>query len=264
MKKTSVGDTHTYAALEAAEATVLTVGPAPDYALYQSLMIAKGYSYEVSMECDNGFQKIYHDLSIKQLSKCKTALSLKKDVDPALLKGFKIPYSTTMRHIVPTAWNEDIFETIDKDNCPITGCARYLPGCNTPITGITNMMFQTNDGKIQLNVNANANKGWKTHICVVCTNGEQDISQDHYVGEQGNVCAFGFDVIKDPLPATITTFDYDDSAGSNRKIGTGYTSFFKVKSAVMGQNCALQNENACVLFEKDCKTKYTGENVSMT
>jgi len=55
LKKTSVGDTHTYAALEAAEATVLTVGPAPDYALYQSLMIAKGYNYEVSMECDNGF-----------------------------------------------------------------------------------------------------------------------------------------------------------------------------------------------------------------
>lgn len=33
----------------------LTVGPAPAYALYQDLTVAKGYSHKVRYYCDNGF-----------------------------------------------------------------------------------------------------------------------------------------------------------------------------------------------------------------
>jgi hypothetical protein len=80
------------------------------------------------------------------------------------------------------------------------------------------------------------------------------------VAEQGNVCAFGFEEIKDPLPKTTTNFEYDGSQGSERKIGTGYSSFFKQLNKL---ECALQNQDACVLFEKDCKTKYLGKNVVM-
>jgi len=93
------------------------------------------------MECDNGYQKIYHPMTITQTSKCKTALRRKKDVDPKLLQGFKIPYSNTLRYVVPTVWNKEVFESIDTAICPITECQQYLPGCNTPITGITNMIF---------------------------------------------------------------------------------------------------------------------------
>jgi len=151
-----------------------------------------------------------------------TALGLKKDVDPKLLKGFKIPFSDSLRQFIPTVWNGEIFESIDNTVCPITSCTQYLPGCNTPITGLTNMMFITTAGKIQLNVNSNGAKGWKTEICVVCTNGAQKIHVDNFVAEQGNICAFGYDVKKDPLEKKITSFEYDDSAGSKRKIGTGW------------------------------------------
>jgi hypothetical protein len=76
------------------------------------------------------------------------------------------------------------------------------------------MMFMNYAGKWQLNVNQNAAKGWKTEVCIVCTNGEQDIHIDNYKAEQGNVCAFGYEEIKDPLPKTTTNFEYDGSQGS--------------------------------------------------
>jgi len=75
------------------------------------------------MECDNGYQKIYHPIDLKQTSKCKTALGLKKGYDKKLTEGFKIPYSTELRKIIPTVWNEDIFESIDTVVCPITSCS---------------------------------------------------------------------------------------------------------------------------------------------
>jgi hypothetical protein len=59
------------------------------------------------------------------------------------------------------------------------------------------------------------------------------VSLDNFVAEQGNVCAFGFDVIKDPLAEKLTNFAYDASSGSSRKLGTGYTSFFKPADANM-------------------------------
>ena len=73
-------------------------------------------------------------------------------------------------------------------------------------------------------------------MCIVCTNGEQKISVDNYVGEQGNVCAFGYDVIPTPLEKKITNFGYNSG---NRKIGVGYTSFFKAANANMATNCVL-------------------------
>ena len=124
-------------------------------------------------------------------------------------------------------------------------------------------MFLNKPAGIQLSVNTNALRGWKTEICIVCTNGAQKITADNFVAEQGNVCAFGFDVLPDPLSEKLTNFAYDGSPSSNRKLGTGYTSFFKAKDGTMKENCVLQNQDACVLFEKDCKTKYTGTNVEM-
>jgi hypothetical protein len=50
---------------------------------------------------------------------------------------------------------------------------------------------------------------------------------DNYVAEQGNVCAFGYDVIKDPLPESTLKFPYNPDDGSKRKIGSGWSSFFK-------------------------------------
>ena len=73
----------------------------------------------------------------------------------------------------------------------------------------------------------------------MCTNGAQKITLDNYVGEQGNVCAYGFDVVKDPLTKKLTDFAFDDSASSNRKIGSGYTSFFKPVDATMASNCVM-------------------------
>ena len=31
----------------------------------------------------------------------------------------------------------------------------------------------------------------------------------------------------------------------------------------MADNCVLQSEDACVLYEKDCETAYKGKNVQM-
>ena len=42
---------------------------------------------------------------------------------------------------MPTIWNKDVFYSIDNVDCPITSCTQYLPGCNTPMTGLSNMMF---------------------------------------------------------------------------------------------------------------------------
>jgi hypothetical protein len=67
---------------------------------------------------------------------------------------------------------------------------------------------------MRLKRNENASKGWKQKVCLVCTNGEQDISIDNYVAEQGNVCAFGYDVIKDPLPKDALNFPYNPDDGS--------------------------------------------------
>ena len=61
-------------------------------------------------------------MKIVQTSKCKTSLGRKKDIDPALLKGFKIPYSNQLRYTVPTTWNEEVFSSIDPVVCPITSC----------------------------------------------------------------------------------------------------------------------------------------------
>jgi len=57
-----------------------------------------------------------------------------------------IPYSTKLRYQSTLAWNKDVFISKDPVKCPITNCQLYLPGCNTPITGITNMMFMENNG----------------------------------------------------------------------------------------------------------------------
>lgn len=61
------------------------------------------------MECDNGYQKIYHPMVITQTSKCKTALQLTPGYNKTLTEGFKIPYSTNLRYTVPTVWNTEIF-----------------------------------------------------------------------------------------------------------------------------------------------------------
>ena len=61
-------------------------------------------------------------MKIVQTSKCMTALELKAGVDVKLLKGFKIPYSTTMRYTIPTVWDKEIFVSNDPTLCPITSC----------------------------------------------------------------------------------------------------------------------------------------------
>jgi len=47
------------------EKKVFSVGPAPDYKLSQSVLVNKGYDYVISLECDNGYQKIYHEMTLK-------------------------------------------------------------------------------------------------------------------------------------------------------------------------------------------------------
>lgn len=60
-----------------------------------------------------------------------------------IIEGLTIPYSRTLRYQDNLSWNGDVFMSNDNDKCPITTCDQYLPGCNTPITGISNMMFIT-------------------------------------------------------------------------------------------------------------------------
>lgn len=114
----------------------------------------------------------------------------------ATLAGFKVAYTPSELKVnSPLIWNKDVFKSNDETVCPITSCARYLTGCDTPITGLTNMMFLKNAaGGIYLNVASNTDIGWKETVCIVCTNGDQKISVDNYTVEQGNVCANGFKV----------------------------------------------------------------------
>ena len=208
---------------------------------------------------------------MSQTSKCKTALRVKEGLSEEFKKGFNLPYNALKnREFLPTKWNEDVFYSIAKD-CAITDCFRYLPGCNTRMTSLGNYLkflplppddpkYNAND--IYLNVNINARYGWKQNYCLGCTNGEQTIFLDNFLAEQGNACANAYSVIKDPIPASSLTFDYNPESGSTRKIGNGFTSFFTLGLAFKDK-CTIQNLNGCVLFEKDCKTAYKGDDVTM-
>jgi hypothetical protein len=105
MVKLKPGTVDDYLTLSFDEGKILTTGPAPYYPLSQSVTVNKGYEYKVYMECDNGYQKIYHPIELKQTSMCKTSLRLKKGYDKKATEGFKIPYSTNLRKIIPTVWN---------------------------------------------------------------------------------------------------------------------------------------------------------------
>ena len=208
---------------------------------------------------------------MSQTSKCKTALRVKEGLSEEFKKGFNLPYNALKnREFLPTKWNEDVFYSIAKD-CAITDCFRYLPGCNTRMTSLGNYLkflplppddpkYNAND--IYLNVNINARYGWKQNYCLGCTNGEQTIFLDNFLAEQGNACANAYSVIKDPIPASSLTFDYNPESGSTRKIGNGFTSFFTL-GLDFKDKCTIQNLNGCVLFEKDCKTAYKGDDVTM-
>jgi len=49
------GTVDTYYPLTEDQAKVITVGPAPDFKLTQSVTVKKGYDYNVHLMCQNGF-----------------------------------------------------------------------------------------------------------------------------------------------------------------------------------------------------------------
>ena len=176
--------------------------------------------------------------------------------------GLKIAYSSTnLRYQSTVAWNEQIFMSKDPVNCPITDCLLYLTGCVTPITGITNMNFINRNGKLQMNANSNSAKGWVEKVCIVCTNGQQQISVDNFEAKQGNMCENGFKSVQSPLKQKVLSFPYDSTIGAQRKLGNGYQTFFQPIDEILRENCVLQNSQACALYQSDCKTAYKGGNV---
>jgi hypothetical protein len=53
-----------YIPITADQAKYLTVGPAPDFSITQSVTVTLGYDYKVNMQCENGYQKITHPVNI--------------------------------------------------------------------------------------------------------------------------------------------------------------------------------------------------------
>ena len=135
--------------------------------------------------CDNNYQKIYHPIKLTQKTKCETSLSLNPKFDKAKLKGITRPYfGLGSMYTDPTVWNGDIFISNDEKNCPITGCSKYLTGCNTPISkGIPGNVRFFSDKKIQITLVGGTLGGWREEYCIVCTNGAQEMKVDNFVLE---------------------------------------------------------------------------------
>ena len=53
-----------YAPLTGDAANFLTTGAGPLFPIYQDLTQPAGYAYNVQVECDNDFQKIYHPIKL--------------------------------------------------------------------------------------------------------------------------------------------------------------------------------------------------------
>jgi hypothetical protein len=112
-------------------------------------------------------------------------------------------------------------------------------------------------------VTSNVALGWSELICVGCKNKEQEVKYSKVKVVQENECANAFEKGA-ALEARVLTFPYDSSAGSSRKIGSGFQDFFKLSDSNLKPKCMIQGAGTCKLMLDDCKTSNIGSNVKIS
>ena len=139
-----------------------------------SLDVSGGFSLTMCIECTNGDITVTKDDWEVELVDCTNVLSV--PTAPTTIKQ----YATNPAKIYGNDW-DSAFGNTDVTNCAITSCSLYDNDCSTPLSS-SDIYFSgsLSSGDLFVYAKRNVEAGYSLTICVVCSNGDQDIQLNNW------------------------------------------------------------------------------------